>query len=75
MSSKRTLEDHFCKRNLLHLQGGGKTQLVYPETKLTEPVRVWMFWSMPTGKVGKGRGRELEWFSGVGIVLRLAEDL
>lgn len=40
MFYKRTLEDYFCKRNPLHLQGEGKTPLVYPEAIVIEPVRV-----------------------------------
>ena len=42
MFYKRTLEDDFCKRNPLHLQGEGKTPLVYPEAIVIEPVRVCM---------------------------------
>lgn len=40
MFYERTLEDYFCKRNPLHLQGEGKAPLVYPEAIIIKPVRV-----------------------------------
>ena len=64
MSSERTVENYFYKRNLLHLQSDGKMSLVHHGASFIEHIRMWMFWSMSTGEVGRGKGertRVVQW--------------
>lgn len=56
MSSERTLEDHFCKRFLLHLQGGGKTPLVYPRPSSLNLLGCGCFGPCQLGKWERGEG-------------------
>lgn len=51
VSSEKTLENYI---DLLCLQDDDKTLLVYHGTQFIGPDKMWRFWSMPIGKVGRG---------------------
>lgn len=75
MSSERTLEDYFYKRNILHLQSDGKISLIHGGGPFIKFAGHGCFGPCQLGRWWGGRGKESNWSSGVGIVLSFPEDL